>query len=121
MDTLIDPHDWAASEFGHAAIPDARNVARLVQMAQRVAARPLPRSPRSSRRPRSWRPPSTSWRTSASARRRWWPAASAPPRVGPEASRASSSPSTRSCSPCPTPTPRAAWARSASARPARAA
>nr|MBK7065880.1 hypothetical protein [Deltaproteobacteria bacterium] len=43
MDTLIDPHDWAASEFGHAAIPDARNVARLVQMAQRVAERPLPK------------------------------------------------------------------------------
>ena len=34
MDTLIDTHDWAESEFGHAAIPDARNIARLVQMAQ---------------------------------------------------------------------------------------
>lgn len=43
MDTLIDPHEWAASEFGHAAIPDARNVARLVQMAQRVAERPFPK------------------------------------------------------------------------------
>jgi hypothetical protein len=43
MDTLLDAHDWAESEFGQAAIPDARNVARLVQMAQRVAERPLPK------------------------------------------------------------------------------
>lgn len=43
MDTLIDTHEWAESEFGDAAIPDARNVARLVQMARRVAERPLPK------------------------------------------------------------------------------
>ncbi|MDP3214906.1 MAG: transposase DNA-binding-containing protein, partial [Deltaproteobacteria bacterium] len=43
MDTLHDAHEWAESEFGDAAIPDARNVARLVQMARRVAERPLPK------------------------------------------------------------------------------
>jgi hypothetical protein len=43
MDTFIDAHDWAESEFGHAAIPDARNVARLVRMAERVAERRLPK------------------------------------------------------------------------------
>jgi hypothetical protein len=40
MNTLYDAPSWAESEFGHAAVPDARNVARLVQMAQRVAERP---------------------------------------------------------------------------------
>ena len=43
MDTLISARDWAESEFGQAAIPYARNIARLVQMARRVAERPLPK------------------------------------------------------------------------------
>lgn len=40
MDTLYDAPSWAHSEFGHAAVPDARTVARLLQMATRVAERP---------------------------------------------------------------------------------
>ena len=40
METLYDAPSWAQSEFGHAAVPDARNVSRLVQMATRVAERP---------------------------------------------------------------------------------
>lgn len=43
MDTPSDAQSWTQSEFGHAAIPDACNVARLVQMAARVAERPQPK------------------------------------------------------------------------------
>ena len=40
MEISPEPHEWAKSEFGHAALGDVRNTTRLIEIGVRVAQRP---------------------------------------------------------------------------------